>query len=207
MKTIKVFVTALLSLVILSACGETRVEGEAGVIAGQVAGYKGPVGTLEVSLSSALSSAGTGSISADGRFRAELTASLDASALEPITFFEGCDAVALSDREAQFTRVAEINVLGESGSEGFLTLAGEAPSENATASFTAVGRLYVNRDVAVTGTCEEAGAPASLTVDLDLKRGWNVFTLRFEENANPFGSSTYTSGEASGVAWYYTPLN
>ena len=203
----KIIMLAVLGIaLVLSACGNSSSGEAARVVQGNIADYTGSTGALEVSLSSDLSSAGTGSMSADGSFRAELSATLSASALEPITFFEGCDAIVISDRNAQFTRVAEINVLGENGEEGFLTLASEAPSENAPASFTAVGRLYVDRDVTVTGTCEEAGAPASLTLDLDLGRGWNVFTLRFEENANPFGSSTYTSGEASDVAWYYTPF-
>ena len=193
-----VFGLALLIVAVLSGC-RTSDEiggGTAQVFSGQVANYAGPAGTLEA-LFDGDSTVGTGSIDSDGSFRFELEPTVAEAALEPITFFAGCDGVAISDLGAGFVTITELYVLTDDGAAGFIALADSPLTEDNPPSYIAVTRVYADREVTVQGDCGVA------SLDLSLKSGWNIISVSFEEDGSPFGAYSYSSGEASGVQWYY----
>ena len=171
-------------------------------ISGRVQNYSGPEGYLGAALSSA-ASAGDGFIGADGTFYFGLYQASE-DALEPITNLADCEGVVISDRDAGIARFGQITVFAQVDGEvaGALVRTDAPPTGGNEASYTVVGRYYADRDVTAQGQCDSGDR-----VDLDLERGWNVVTLKVEESANPLGTYTYTSGEPSGVAWYFVPNN
>ena len=206
MKKRVVWTIFLLTAGVLSACGTPEVTGEeARAISGQVADYGGPAGTLEATDDISETNVGTGSIRADGSFSLELDQDVPEAALQSVTFLASCADIEISDPQANISALGVLDVA--SGDElGYLILADSAATGQGRPG-TLVGRFYADRDVSVRGKCVSDGADvfSDVEISLELKRGWNVYTVAAKSDPNAAGgiAGTLTSGMASGVAWYY----
>ena len=200
MKKLVMWLAALSALVGLSACGSSGISGEAArMIAGQVADYDGPAGALEAETGfSDTVSVGEGSIDADGNFSFELDSTVPESGLATFEFEENCSEVKVSNSEAKVLSI--INLVTAEG--GSLTLGREDPDSDTTVE---VAWIYVDQPLSLRGTCETSdsfGVDRD-TYDLNLKRGWNVITVRYsQDEANNF-EFDFRNGRAADVAWSY----
>ena len=205
MKKLTIWIAFLLIAIVLGACGTSEVSGAAETISGQVADYDGPAGALEATDDFTETNIGTGSIQADGRFSLELDPSVPETALQSVAFLASCDDIAISDPEANISALGVLDVAN--GDEtGYLALANSAAAAQGRPG-TLVGWFYVDRNVSVQGKCVSDGVNvfSDVEIDLELKRGWNVYTVAAQSDPDAVAgiSGTFTSGMASGVAWYY----
>ncbi len=207
MKTLMMWIAALGVAAVLSACGSPSVSGEAArTIAGQVADYNGPAGTLEAISILGDTVLGVGTVDTDGTFTLELDetpSDLVGSAVAPAA--SACPDVDVSDTQVRGTGVAEINVIAAGEVVGQL-FQSSIFAEDAGDSSLVVTRLYVDRDVVVRGSCtlRSGGTEFRATYDAEYRQGWNVALAETTRDADAGTyAARYTGGSSADVAWYY----
>ena len=206
-----IFSAALLITVALSACGMSTSGEAAQIISGQVPSYGGPAATLEAVDDIGGADFGEGSIEADGSFSLSLEARVSQSALRPIDSLKACDNIRISDSDARTAGLGQIRVTRVNGinnsTVGALVLTRSERSAGNTTT-TAVGRVYVDRNVSVSGQCRPENSDTRLEFSLDLRAGWNIVTFETRSSGFPLTSSvTYRTGLAPEAEWTYIPYN
>ncbi len=191
---------------VLSACGLTNKNisnNDLNTLSGQVLGYDGGDATVEALWNE--DSYGTGSIKSDGTFSITLENLISdsrltglESELNPNDF---CSSLDVSTTKGKGTVLPVLtitkngNVLGYMGQVSSLDFIQDLNETNyTTLNAKAAGRVYVNTDATVTGACQDD----SLSIDLDLKKGWNTLHISVDGNAHADISS---SGPT--LDWYY----
>lgn len=68
-------------------------------------------------------------------------------------------------------------------------------------------RMYLDRDLNVTGTCNAnlgtGGNPYPTDFNLNLKKGWNVVTIEAQGTVERLDRASFKSKNPTGVSWYY----
>jgi hypothetical protein len=68
---------------------------------------------------------------------------------------------------------------------------------------SAVGRVYVDRDVSVTGSCEDQFLGLSASFEVDLEAGWNIVVVRVTESTEArLGVEVKTEPVPDAVGWH-----
>lgn len=196
-------------LALATSCGSPSAAGAgARSITGQVEDYAAGAALLratvlvagEIFLTETV--IGTGSIAADGGFDFVFDSTVDAGGLtELFSEQDLCDGVTAS-ANAQGGLVSTLEVTRSGSPVGVIGLAsGPNVLEQTLAGGPPVGTLvawlYVDRDVAVSGTCTDGGA----SYDLVLTSGWNMVEIAMVEDTLRFRSVE----TATGVEWHFLP--
>jgi hypothetical protein len=137
----------------------------------------------------------TGNIAADGSFSITLPETLEDKDLTPETSSQ-CPEVTQPPTSFKLARLVSLSVvkdnlrIGEVWYASSLDLLGGSQ----------VAYVYVDRDVKVTGTCQEADNILKRSFNENFKKGWNLELQTFGET-----SISYTTPESVDLPWLFSP--
>jgi hypothetical protein len=201
----------LTSTFLMTSCGSfsSLIGQGASNMSGKAIGYEGPRTFVEAKAGSM--KIGSGVIDSDGTFNLKLDDSVTDSLL--VAFYKDiekvCPELKISAPEAKL-----FSMMGPSvaGSIATLFQASWNPNDKTWPEEIALNqRTYVDRDLTVMGTCLSDGGggttPYPQEYALNLKKGWNVITLKAQLKNNEFVKASLSSDNPSGLNWYYYPSN
>ena len=193
-----------LAALLLTACGSPAIPAEdPRTFSGTVQSYTGGAAELAavVLLEDSETTLGSGSIDANGSFSYELPETVSAEGLQPLSS-AFCEGVSFSN-EAQVAPVFSLEVRSGGTLAGFL---GQATSEGVVSGFNLtdgaiiVRRIYSDREVTVTGTCDFSPD----TYDLRLRQGWNIVLEQFNEvEPGAFGIDSTVGAVPAAASWFF----
>ena len=143
--------------------------------------------------------AGESSISTDGSFNISTLQEVPANFLFPVTNVFPADSVTISNQDAKFCyHSTDFTIYNSSDVVyGHVEYAWYGASDN---EFTNGSYLYSDSDVSITGSFTQYNSP--VTVNVNLKKGWNIIyeIAKFENNIYVV---TITTETQEGLDWYY----
>ena len=194
-----------LALALLAACGVSGESTDRQRLAGTVDNWPGGSGIVEARSYDDMGQPlvfASGTITPQGTF--SLTLPDKPSGLVP---FDGasCDDMSISTTDAQGNVFFSLEVLRDEQKIGTVVQADALHSYDGSSPSILVFRMYVDRDVRVTGTCDEGGIlGGTFTYNLDLKAGWNAVMLRVIDVSREHPKYTAETGAIpASVKWLY----
>ena len=185
-------------------------------ISGQVQNYSGPAGVLSATRLNDIVEAGEGTVDAAGTFSFALSDTFSEGVLDSVTvLYSDCVKSGLeldvSNNDVKIFSLGtylpgELAVIADGNVEGTLQslrlFQGEPPPET---FYPYKAYIYVDNDVTIKGTCETLSTIPPFTFNLNLVKGWNVYSVVFgaETPERPYGN-LIESGPLEGAKWYYS---
>ena len=146
----------------------------------------------------------SGNINSQGRFKATLNSSLDASLLEPVAT---CEGLNISSQTLKMNQFSAFTVAKNSKDLGLIAqVSAESVMKDGLIKVGDyyVQYIYANTAASVQGDCPLGGVPGIFRFDLNLKKGWNVavFSL-IAENRGMQTLELASKAVPAGAIWVF----